>query len=208
MNTTDSCEKWEVILLHGVGADASQLRFLADRWQRHFPSVKFTAMEAPFAFDGAAEDKARQWYSLQDVDEENRHERVVAARSDFMRCLEEICGTRSRLVLVGFSQGGTMALDALMYGNWPLSAIVTFAARSALRPPYTPCPHAKALLIHGKADFVVPEGNSVEAAAILKAQGVETELALLPNVEHVISPSGVRLAERFLARLFGKSISE
>ena len=53
-----------VVLLHGVGADGSDLIGLAPLLAEHLPDAAFHAPDAPFPCDMAP--YGRQWFSLQD----------------------------------------------------------------------------------------------------------------------------------------------
>lgn len=189
-----------VILLHGVYASGDQLMWLGDLWRTSLPHPAFAAPDAPFA--GAS---GRQWYSLDGLTRENRPERVAAVRPAFDALLREIVAAHGlsddlrRVALVGFSQGATMALDALASGRWPVAAVVAFSGRLASPPPLAPALATAALLVHGDDDPVIPCDEGREAAALLQKLGVKTQLHILHGIGHSVSPEGASLAGAFLA---------
>ncbi|MDR3376708.1 MAG: dienelactone hydrolase family protein [Ancalomicrobiaceae bacterium] len=198
-----------VILLHGVGAGGADMLSLAEGWRSALAETEFTAPDAPFAFDQGP--TGRQWFSVAGVHTHNRSGRVVAAREAFDRTLRaviEAAGFADRLgrvVLVGFSQGSIMALDAVASGRWPVAGIVAFSGRLSTPEPLTPAPNARILLIHGGADGVIPASESAHAEERLAHAGLSVSRQELPGLGHWISPDGAALAGQFLAGLIGQA---
>lgn len=189
-----------VILLHGVGSEGSDLAALGTHWTPALPGIRFASPDAPQPFDGGV---GFQWFSLTDVTPHNRPARVLAARAPFDALLTRLFTlhdvTPDRVVLVGFSQGAIMALDALASGRWPLAGVVAFSGRLATET-LTPAPQTPALLIHGHADEVVPWTESETAMLRLKAAGVSLETQFEPATGHTISAQGAARAAAFIDR--------
>ncbi len=194
-----------VILLHGVNADGADLAPLADMLRSALPSADFAAPDAPFPTPFGF-----HWFSLDGITTENRLQRVVEARAAFDALLSRIveahglAATPRRVALVGFSQGATMALDALATGRWPVAGVVAFSGRFSSPPPYAPSLQTPALLVHGDADDVIPWSESRDAEEALKKLGVSTRLRVLAGVDHCVTPEGADLAANFLAPLLGE----
>jgi phospholipase/carboxylesterase len=190
------------ILLHGVGASGRDLAPLADALERYLPGTQFATPDAPHAFD---EGPGRQWFSVAGVSAQNRPQRVAAARAEFDRVVNAeldrfgLSGEPERVALIGFSQGAIMALDALATGRWPVAAVVAFSGRLATPAPLQPPAGARALLVHGADDSVIPAEETRQAAARLAQAGVAVESRLLPGLGHTISLEGVALAGAFVA---------
>lgn len=193
-----------VVLLHGVGSNGADLLGLADVWRPTLPEVRFVAPDAPERLGGGY-----QWFSVAGVSVENRPERVRAARDRFdatvLGAISEagFAGQLDRVVLVGFSQGTIMALDALASGRWPVAGVVGFSGRLASPLPYSPSRTSKLLLIHGDADRMIPASDSVAAGAAFEAMGVANEVAILKGVPHTISAEGAALAGKAIAEMLG-----
>jgi len=192
-----------VIFLHGVGSNGDDLAPLGHHWATLLPDVIFAAPNAPERF---AAGFGWQWFSLTDVTPENRPGRVRAARAAFDATLNAIVaqhGFADRwqdVVLVGFSQGSIMALDALASGRYPLAGVVAFSGRLAVEGQLTPQAHVPALLIHGQGDEVIPWQESESAATRLRAAGVPVDARFEPSTGHTISGPGAMHAAAFIGQ--------
>ena len=194
-----------IIFLHGVGSQGASLTPLLAQWGAELPAITLAAPDAPFAFDLAPD--GRQWFSIRGVTEDNRPERVVTARQAFDDTLQSYiskAGFENRLdrvVLVGFSQGSIMALDAAVSGRWPVAGVVAFSGRLASPPFYAPCTGTRILLIHGDADPIMPVQEAHGAAQIMTTIGMTVTCDILPDVGHTLTASGVTRAEEFIRTL-------
>ncbi|AMG56780.1 alpha/beta hydrolase [Pantoea vagans] len=192
-----------VIFLHGVGSNGDDLAPIGRHWETLLPDVVFASPNAPERFPAGF---GWQWFSLTDVTPENRPGRVRAARAAFDATLNEIVvqhGFADRwqdVVLVGFSQGSIMALDALASGRYPLAGVVAFSGRLAVDGELTPQAHVPALLIHGQADEVIPWQESESAAARLRAAAVPVDARFEPATGHAISAQGAMHAAAFIGQ--------
>jgi phospholipase/carboxylesterase len=104
------------------------------------------------------------------------------------------------VILVGFSQGSIMALDALASGRYPLAGVVAFSGRLAFDGALTPQQYTPALLIHGKADDVIPFNESASAEQRLQQAGVTVEARYEAATGHTISSQGAMDAAGFIAQ--------
>ncbi len=201
-----------VILLHGVGSHGAGFAPVIRQWAAQRPDLAFAAPNAPFAFDHAS--AGRQWFSIQGVTDANRAERVVAARAAFdatlLACMDDagLAGQPERVVLVGFSQGSIMALDAVVSGRWPVAGVVAFSGRLASPLPCTPVAHTPVLLVHGDADPIMPVKEAARAAQALEQAGVAVKTVILPGVEHTLSAEGVAQAAAFIQTCLPPSSTE
>jgi phospholipase/carboxylesterase len=190
-----------VILLHGVGSDGQNMMALADAWRPSLSGAAFAAPDGPFAFEHGP---GRQWFSIAGVTDENRPTRIAAARPAFdqvIRTQLEQHGFEDhldRVVLVGFSQGSMMLLDAVVSGRWPVAAGVAFSGRLASPPPFEPSYGTRLLLLHGAADSVVPATEMGQARAALRAYGLDVDCQLFPGLGHTISAEGAAMAQAFI----------
>ncbi|KAB7896503.1 phospholipase [Rouxiella sp. S1S-2] len=193
-----------VILLHGVGSSGDDLLPLAQSWAEVLPDTVFVSPNAPMRFDQGF---GHQWFSISGVTVDNRSQRVEAARPNFDAVIRGILEqnaidpVKDKVILVGFSQGSIMALDALVNDRFPLAAVVAFSGRLASVEPFTPSHTTKVLLIHGKFDQVIPWTESQSAEQRLNAVGVDVQLSLEEGTPHTISPAGARIAARFIAAI-------
>lgn len=192
-----------IIFLHGAGSNGEDLAVLGEQWAGLLPDVAFAAPDAPWPFEHAM---GYQWFSLTGVTPENRPARVRAARAAFEEMLQQLMARHNmadawdKVILVGFSQGAIMALDALASGRYPLAGVVAFSGRLAFDATPTPQPWASALLIHGKADDVIPWSETQSAASRLQAAGVHITVSYEAATGHTISPQGAMQAVTYIAQ--------
>lgn len=191
-----------VIFLHGVGSNGDDLAELGHHWAPLLPGVSFASPDAPFHFEHGA---GYQWFSLAGITPGNRPERVADARDAFDRELKSILEHHQmqdkldRVVLVGFSQGSIMALDALVSGRWPVAGIVAFSGRLSSPQPFNPALNTPVLLIHGKDDSVIPVAESESAAETLSELEIDVTREFEPATGHTISARGAQRAAEFIA---------
>ncbi|WP_058970172.1 alpha/beta hydrolase [Type-D symbiont of Plautia stali] len=192
-----------VIFLHGVGSNGDDLAVLGQHWSSLLPDVAFASPNAPFPFEHAM---GYQWFSLTGITTENRPARVREARATFDATLQQLMAQHGmadawdKVILVGFSQGSIMALDALASGRYPLAGVVAFSGRLSFDGTLTPQTHTPALLIHGKADGVIPYSETESAAQRLQAAGLAVEARYEATTGHTISSQGAMQAATFIAQ--------
>ncbi|HUC66231.1 MAG TPA: prolyl oligopeptidase family serine peptidase [Stellaceae bacterium] len=196
-----------VVLLHGVGADGSDLIGLAPYWAEVLPEAEFLAPDAPFPCDMAP--VGRQWFSLQDRTPAAILAGVRATAPILDAFLDDALATRglddSRLALVGFSQGTMMSLYVGPRRAMAPAGIVGYSGAMIgaddlpreirARPPV--------LLVHGDADEVVPPRALPMAVKALEAAGVSVESLTRPGLGHGIDEVGLRQGGAFLRRVLG-----
>ena len=158
-----------LVLLHGWGADADDLLDLGELLVG--PQVSVVALRAP---EPHPYGMGRQWYGLQPID----WSQLPAARQGLSSRLAALANSvpLERTVVLGFSQGGAMALD--VGSSLPLAGIVACsgyphegwqpAAAGQVVPPV--------LLSHGQEDPVVPFAASEAVLELLNGAGAEARL--------------------------------
>ncbi len=147
--------KTRLVLLHGWGADASDLfplgRVLCEEIDR---PVELIALHAPQL---QTQGTGRQWYGLFPPD----WSAVPAAIADLKQRIIAVASREIPLeatAILGFSQGGAMALGAGC--ELPLAGIV--ACSGYPHPRWeAPVNRPPVLLLHGKRDEVVPHSAAL-----------------------------------------------
>ena len=201
-----------VVLLHGVGADGSDLISLAPLWAPSLPNTEFIAPDGPQPCDMAP--YGRQWFSLQDRTPSVIFAGVSATAPLLDRFLDDALAARgldeSRLVLVGFSQGTMMSLHVGPRRARSLAGIIGFSG--ALTGPDRLTgdirSHPPVLLIHGEADPVVPFSMMALAEQALRANRVPVESLACPHLGHGIDEAGLKRGAAFLQRVLNNVSNE
>src|SRR3970282_629967 len=123
------------VFLHGCGATAQSMIPIAFKFQARFPSAALVVPSGfnPDARGGAAQD----WYPTRGLNPDNHRERVASVLpdvEDLVRREQTNFGVNeSRTVLIGFSQGGTVALETVKSPGIA-GAGVAFSSRFAQTP--------------------------------------------------------------------------
>ena len=208
-----------VVLLHGYGSNGDDLIGLVPFFAQALPDTVFYSPNGAEPLDvgfGAG----YQWFGLTNYDPaamardpaaltarfENYGpgaDKVTPVINKFLdQVLEEHSLEANRLALIGFSQGTMMSLHVGLRREKQLAGILGFSGAllggsklgTALKskPPV--------LLIHGDSDPVVPPQASVEAAKILKANGVSCETGFVQGLQHSIDGSGAQAGAAFLKK--------
>ena len=159
-----------LVLLHGWGADAHDLmpvgKLLTDGLKDRFEIVSLSAPQPHPSGLG------RQWYPLYPHD----WKQVPSAVLDLERRLKNLCFEHiplNKTLLLGFSQGGAMALELATRNKFE----GVFALSSYPHPDWQPLKDMPPIfLCHGKMDLVVPKEASKKSFDILSKNKIKSEL--------------------------------
>jgi phospholipase/carboxylesterase len=189
-----------LLLFHGVGSSAEDLRPLGRALAAARPQATVVSVRSPDPSDMGG---GWQWFSVRGISEHNRPARVAAALPAFEHTVHELqqeCGVDvARTVLIGFSQGGIMALESTQLALPPAGAVVAIGARFA-SPLHVAPAGTRVHLMHGESDPVMPKAGAIEAAEQLRALGATVSCDLFPGLGHGIDQ---RVAQRIVDRLAG-----
>ena len=184
-----------IILLHGWGADTDDL----------LPVGKSIIHNSCFDFELISlaapsfrpNDMGRQWYSLFPPDW-NEAEIAVAKLLDTLNAFNKTKISLKKTVLLGFSQGGAMAIDAGL--SLDLGLVISCSGYS--HPKWDPIKNNPVLLSHGLQDDVVPVKASREILKRLRNEAnVNNELHEY-NCSHTIHPDFIEVIRLKIKELF------
>ena len=184
-----------IILLHGWGADTDDL----------LPVGKSIIHNSCFDFELISlaapsfrpNDMGRQWYSLFPPDWDEA-EIAVAKLLDTLNAFDKTKISLKKTVLLGFSQGGAMAIDAGL--SLDLGLVISCSGYS--HPKWDPIKNNPVLLSHGIQDDVVPVNASREILKRLRNEGnVKNELHEY-NCSHTIHPDFIDVIRLKIKELF------
>jgi len=195
-----------VVILHGYGADGTDLIDLGQAWQSVLPDAAFVAPDAPemlpYEMFGG-----RQWFALEERSPAEYRIGAEAAQPVLDRFLDaelEKLGLDERsLALAGFSQGAMMTFQTGLRRTIPPAGLLGFSGllpgAGRLTGITTESP---VLIVHGTEDDVVPCYHAETAFNALSRAGLDAELHELPGLGHAIDERGMMLAGRFLKEIF------
>jgi len=168
-----------LVLLHGWGADAQDLlpvgQLLTGRFHDRFEIVSFSAPQPhPSGF-------GRQWYPLYP----HEWDQVPNAILDLEKRLNNLCFKQiplNKTLLLGFSQGGAMALELAnrnYFGG-------VFALSSYPHPNWQPLKKIPPIfLFHGNMDEIVPKEASQKSFELLRKNGIQSELYFFDGAHEI-----------------------
>jgi phospholipase/carboxylesterase len=182
------------VFLHGCGATAQSMIPIAFRFQARFPSA---ALVVPSGFDPDARGGvAQDWYPTRGLHCDNHRERVAAVLPDVedlvRREQTNFSVPASRTVLIGFSQGGTVALEAVKAPGIA-GAVVAFSSRFAQTPGRGSRIASRIHLVHGEFDSVVSRVYAERAARVLAGLHVPVTLDIVEDLGHALSHRAISL---------------
>jgi phospholipase/carboxylesterase len=191
--------EWLVVLCHGSGGDGPNMIGLGPALQPYLPSAAFVAPTGPFPrddfgyrwFPGAVAGDAIGMVMMGMREGGPVFWEFIAAELARLNLGPE------RLILLGFSQGSMMVLNAGLRRQPKPAAIIAFAglrvAEEGLGQIADPPP---VLIVQGALDG--DPARVQETVDILAAHGVSSESHVLPNLGHAIDQRGIRLAGEFI----------
>ncbi len=199
-----------VLILHGFGASGDDLISLADQWQSKLPDTLFIAPHAPhrmeFGYGGY------QWFGLPNLEYETLLKGIVPALTDLHlyidTLLEKYQISEDKLAIVGFSQGGMMALGVGLTRRKPMAAVISYSGAFVLPPHMPVSSYPPVLLVHGNLDQVVPVFYHQLSEDELKRRGVSVTSLLCQNVGHGIDQKGIDTGGSFLYQHLGSPDKE
>jgi len=180
-----------LVFLHGAGSRPEDFAPVAIAWQLKFPGAIGAILQGPLP---AAGGRGYDWFDGSGVAADRISRVAIAAQAavERVRALQQATGFGpQRTVLVGFSQGATVALQALRAD--PALAAIVVAYASRLSCPIRPEERIEASihLIHGELDTIVPLVHARQALRGLRAAGAEVTLDVGIEDAHSIGQEGV-----------------
>lgn len=190
-----------MVFLHGAGSSPETFAPIAVAWQLKFPGATAVLLQGLQQRDYGAD-----WFDPRDCRGEGSDRiahaaGVVATRIDNLQRTLGLDGTDT--VLVGFSQGATVALEVARVRPEQASIVVAYAGR--LARPIRPDEQVASTvhLIHGEFDSIVPSVHSTRAYRGLRAAGADVTLDIVADEAHTIGQGLVSLGTtRVMQTLF------
>jgi phospholipase/carboxylesterase len=181
------------VFLHASGADARSMIPAAFKYQGRFPSAALV-VPSGFSLYGNFSD-CKQWFSTKNLSADNHMDRVSAILPRIEQLVRrEQTNHRvpaERTVLIGYSQGGTVALEAVKSTPELAGAVVAYAARFARLPQPGTRMAARIHLVHGGCDSVVSRVYAERAARALAGLHVPVTLDIIEDLGHALTHEAI-----------------
>jgi len=201
--TTRPRVAWSVLWLHGLGADGHDFAPIVPELVRpDWPGIRFVFPHAPVrpvTINGGV--PMRAWYDIKSLSADDRADEQGVRESmrevDALIARERDRGVPAeRLLLVGFSQGGAMALASGLRRESPVAGIAALSAYLPLgsKTAEELTPGGKAtpvFMAHGTQDPVVVPAWGSRSRDAMKELGVQVEWRTYP-MPHSVHPQEVR----------------
>jgi|TARA_B110000240_G_scaffold48135_1_gene54611 phospholipase/carboxylesterase len=199
-----------VILIHGYGADGTDLLGLANSLGQHMPNTVFVAPDAPHKCQ--MNPSGREWFPIpwidgsSEVDARLVMEQAINTTNIFIDDMIKAENVDiNNTILLGFSQGTMLSLHLAPRRDTALAGVVGFSGR--LLEPESLEEEVKSkmpiLLVHGDSDDVVPFESLADAANNLTRNGFTVYSHVAKGVGHGISPDGLGTALQFMNNMLG-----
>ena len=202
-----------VIWLHGLGADGHDFEPVVGEFDAaRLPPTRFVFPHAPkraVTINGGY--VMRAWFDIYSRNYGNRAEDgegtdASAAQVEALIARENARGIPDeRIVLAGFSQGGSIALHTGLRHPRRLAGIMALSTFMPLVERFAGEAHAAnrdvpIFMAHGQGDSVIPHAFAQQSAELLRAAGYPLEWRSYP-MEHSLCLPEVRDIEDWLARV-------
>jgi phospholipase/carboxylesterase len=187
-----------VVVMHGRGADANDLADIAPMIDVP-PGCRFVFPNAPRGFEAyPGMSFGFSWFDGWPP----QGKTFAESRELVLRFLDEVVERypTTKVVLVGFSQGGLMALDAGFRTKEPLAGIVCMsgALHEADLPDLRARRDQKVLLVHGSGDDVIPVLAARRARLVLGEHGIDPDYYEFP-MGHNVTVESMAAVRDFMA---------
>jgi len=181
------------VFLHASGADARSMIPAAFKYQGRFPSA---ALVVPSGFSLYRKTpESKQWFSTKDLSAENHLDRVSAILPRIEQLVRREQTNhrvpRERTVLIGYSQGGTVALEAVKAYPELAGAVVAYSARFAQLPKTGTRMGTRIHLVHGEYDSVVSRVHAERAQRALSGLHVPVTLDIIQDLGHALTHEAI-----------------
>jgi len=198
-----------VVLLHDVGDSAATLTPIAARWATAVPTTAFIALEGIEQLDPPSCSLSRP--AMPDLKVDAGSTGLDRAARHLVPQLEHLLRPyrldASRLVLVGFGYGGTLALHMLPRPGWSCAGFLAFAANLTRPLPRIPRGDPKVRLIECLGIDHAGHSSLRDVVTWLTARGIDTRgvsLAGSPMSDEAIRHGGAYLVELVATAQRGK----
>lgn len=215
-----------VVLLHGYGRNASLMQKLADEVQARLPQALVLMPQAPEEYEphtgddgnalrvpeqlrcddpeGLAPGLRRQWFSIKASSLDEMAHRLAAAAilvNDFISVKAKEYGLNdSDIALMGFSQGGVLALYAAYRREEPLRCVAGHSTIFMGGPGLVSKPPT--LYLYGLDDEEFKPERYEAGAVLVRMHVPDATVRAIPGLRHTTNSKSRAIAADFIAAQF------
>lgn len=186
-----------LVLLHGFGADAHDLLDLGHLLD---PRLKVISLQAPVSLGGTQ----RAWYPLSQDAQGNLVSDPAQVSKGLQAATQAVEQIGGQPFLLGFSQGGGMALGVLLTRPELVSGVLSFSGVPPVLRPEELAPKEKlrgkpVFAAHGTEDPVVSPARGQQLRRIAQEAGLALEWHEY-DMGHMVIPEELRDARAWLSQ--------
>lgn len=183
-----------LLLFHGVGDNPVAMGEIGSWFAPLFPDALVVSIGGPMP---SGPHHGREWFSVADVTEENRQDRIDTVMPTFIEAVrywqKQSSVSANATALIGFSQGAMMALEGVKAEPDLASRVVAFSGRYAEFPKNISA-STTIHLIHGDEDQMINVKHVFDASEALERIGGDFTLDIVDNLGHAIDERSIRIA--------------
>lgn len=193
-----------VVFCHGYGSNGADLIGLAPYWSEQLPDTEFLSPNAPQIWESYP--SGYQWFSLREFTPQAMRagldEATPILRDYLLDALHQRNLQPKDLAIVGFSQGGMIALD-MMFLIPDIGGLLCYSGAYYPRINGSiPGEKPQILLVHGDEDTVVPYDYFLQAQQNLAKLGLTPQTLTCTGLGHSIDEEGLNAGRKFLIQVF------
>lgn len=173
-----------LVFLHGAGSSPEAFAPVAIAWQLKFPGAASAILQG---LEPGASGEGHDWFDGRGVADERlaRVRQAADTVNERIAALQRSTGIPpSKTILVGFSQGGTVALELARRHPDAVAIVVTYAGQLASPVRTGERVTATIHLIHGELDTLVPKEHAHRALKGLQAIGADVTVDITEDGTH------------------------
>ncbi len=192
--------KFLVIFLHGWGSDGNDLIQIANSWERKLDNITFISPDGPETCPGNP--LGKQWFDILSNNDELILKGIDDAYLDLKNFiniqLEKYSLSPDKYFLVGFSQGTMLAIYTSLREK--LLGVVGYSGAFIGKKSEKNLFKNDYILLHGKADTIVPIEKMHDAIQKLEGIANNIENRIYDNLEHSINEEGLQEGLNFIKK--------
>ena len=179
-----------VAVFNEQSKSAQTLAPIVERWAATVPMTAFVA------FDGIEQIELGLDTDGKPAKLDHAARQLEPLLKQQLRALSLDC---SRLVLVGFGDGGTLVFNTVLRQGWGCAGVLAFSAKLVRPLPRLLRVGQKIRLIECVGEASLPYGSLPETVALLMARGIDARGALL--TDSMLSDAAIRHGGAYLVEL-------